>query len=168
VHVVPQPQADSPKASPGIAASGNGQFYSPIGIAVDAAGNVWVGDIVNYSVQKFNSSGSYLSQFGSYGTGNGQFLGDTGIAIDGSGNVFVEDYDGGRVEKFNSSGSYLAKYTGGSGGNKLRRRGARNDDEVHPSQGSRRSGQPLLLGWSTPRAYPSANPDAYDSDDSSP
>jgi DNA-binding beta-propeller fold protein YncE len=61
--------------------SGNGQFNLPSGIAFDASGNIWVVDNQNARVQKFNSSGSYLSQFGSAGSGNGQFSAPNGMAI---------------------------------------------------------------------------------------
>jgi hypothetical protein len=61
--------------------TGNGQLSGPKDLAVDSSGNIWVADPGNTRVQEFNSSGSYLSQFGSAGTGNGQFNGLNGIAI---------------------------------------------------------------------------------------
>lgn len=61
----------------------------PEGIAVASNGDV---DVVDYyRVQTFNSSGSYLSQFGGPGVGNGDFTIPYGIALDGSGNVYVTD-----------------------------------------------------------------------------
>ena len=47
---------------PGTQGSGDGQFSSPNGIAVDSSGNVYVVDGGNNRVQKFSSSGAYLSQ----------------------------------------------------------------------------------------------------------
>jgi hypothetical protein len=38
-------------------------------------------DQINIRVEEFNSSGSYLSQFGSSGSGNGQFNGPFGIRV---------------------------------------------------------------------------------------
>ena len=37
----------------GTLGSGNGQFNEPIGVAVDALGNVYVGDAGNHRIQKF-------------------------------------------------------------------------------------------------------------------
>ena len=48
----------------GSVGSGNGQFSAPSEVAIDGAGNIWVVDIGNNRVQKFNSKGEYLSQFG--------------------------------------------------------------------------------------------------------
>lgn len=99
------------------AGSGNGQFSCPNGIAIDGGGNFWVTDQVNSRVEEFNSSGSYLLQFGSNGTGNGQFSTNINyIAVDASGNLWVTDATNDTVQKFNSSGSYLLGFgSGGSG-----------------------------------------------------
>jgi DNA-binding beta-propeller fold protein YncE len=60
--------------------------------------------------------GTYLSQFGSYGTGNGQTTNAQGIARDSSGTFYVVDYGTRRVQKFNSSGVYQSQFgTVGSG-----------------------------------------------------
>src|SRR5438552_8179000 len=57
----------------GSAGSGNGQFNAPWGVAVDAAGNVYVADTGNNRIQKFTGTGGFLTAWGSAGSGNGQF-----------------------------------------------------------------------------------------------
>ena len=72
----------------------NGQFIDPAGIASDAEGNIWVVDLGDANkldwdrqvhglarVQKFDSQGHYLIQFGSFGKGDGQFRYPRCIAI---------------------------------------------------------------------------------------
>jgi len=90
--------------------SGNGQFHSPAGMAVDPAGNIFVCDAGNSRVQKFTSDGVYLSQFGSFGTDNGQFKNAFDIAIDSNGNLYVSDYQNHRIQKFDANGTFLAKW----------------------------------------------------------
>jgi tripartite motif-containing protein 71 len=80
--------------------SGNGQFNWAYGIAVDAAGNVYVADGSNNRVQIFDNNGNYLSQFGTAGSGNGQFNYDGWIAVDTSGNVYTGEREGHRIQKF--------------------------------------------------------------------
>jgi DNA-binding beta-propeller fold protein YncE len=100
----------------GSGGSGNGQFNSPWGIAVDNSGNVYVVDTGNNRVQKFTSSGAYVTKWGSLGTGNGQFHEPYGIAVDSSGYVYVADRENNRIQKFTSSGGYIHQWgTAGSG-----------------------------------------------------
>jgi|GEM_PF-440104 len=104
----------------GTSGSGNGQLQFPIGMAIDASGNLWVADSGNARIQKFNSNGEYLSQFGSYGTGNGHFIEPAGIAIDSSGNLWIVDPAVARIKKFNSKGEYLSQFgTFGTGNGQL-------------------------------------------------
>jgi sugar lactone lactonase YvrE len=77
----------------------DGQFNRPFGVATDA-GNVYVADVSNSRIQKFSGTGTYLRQWGSFGSGNGQFGSPTGMAIDASGNVYVADSGNNRVQKF--------------------------------------------------------------------
>jgi DNA-binding beta-propeller fold protein YncE len=84
----------------------NGQFDDPTGIASDNSGNIYVSDKGNSRIQVFSSTGTYITQWGSYGdcetTGcsNGQFDVPEGIAVDSSGNVYVVDMGNARIEVF--------------------------------------------------------------------
>jgi hypothetical protein len=121
----------------------SGQFKGPFGVALDhATGDVYVSDLYNYRVDKFDGSGNFLTswgwnvneesaanelqtctiscQVGSYGSGAGQFAseGPQGVAVDNDplsasyGDVYVVDWEGFRVEKFDSSGKFLLMFGG--------------------------------------------------------
>jgi tripartite motif-containing protein 71 len=57
----------------GSSGSGNGQFKTPEGIAVDAHNNVWASDTYNGRLEEFNEKGEYATELGTEGSGNGQF-----------------------------------------------------------------------------------------------
>jgi hypothetical protein len=86
-----------------------------MGIAVDSSANVYVADLGNSRVEKFDSNGAFIAQWGSAGIGNGQFALLMGIALDSSGNVFVADSYNNRVQKFTSAGAFITTF--GSIGN---------------------------------------------------
>ena len=95
--------------------SGNGQFNEPSGVAVDSSGNVYVTDFQNNRVEKFTSTGLFVTKWGSLGSGDGQFDAPYGVAVDGSGNVYVADFGNDRVEKFTSTGLFVTKWGSGPG-----------------------------------------------------
>ncbi len=76
-----------------------GGMATPGQPAIDASGNVWVGNVT--TVSEFNTVGAPLS--GS--TGFSGIDSPTSLAIDSSGNVWVTNYDNATVSEFNSSGS---------------------------------------------------------------
>lgn len=80
----------------------------PIAMDSDAAGNLFVTN--GYAVDKYSSSGEYISSFGSAGTGNGHFQQAWGIAIDAEDNIYVSDDIADRIQKFSPSGTYISQW----------------------------------------------------------
>ena len=102
-------------------ANGNGgsaSFHSPFGIAVDAAGNVYVADAGNNMIRKITPDGTVTTFAGSgiKGAGNGTgaqatFNTPAGLAVDVAGNVYVSDENNNLIRKISPVGvvSTLAK-----------------------------------------------------------
>jgi sugar lactone lactonase YvrE len=74
------------------------EFNNPYGVAIDAAGNVYVGDTGNNQIRKITAGGtvSTLAGNGTVGTSNGAGVGASfnspeGLALDASGDVYVAD-----------------------------------------------------------------------------
>ena len=89
---------------------GDGQFRFPRGVAVDSTGNVYVADQGNHRVQKFTSTGTFVTKWGTEGGGDGQFFYPGGVAVDSTGNVYVADEGNNRVQKFTSTGTFVTKW----------------------------------------------------------
>ena len=89
---------DSDGAGP--LALGDGQFHNPHGVSVDQDGNVYIVDRGNHRVQKFDSTGGFISKWGSNGNGPGQFFEPNYLALDGMLNAYISDTGNHRMEKF--------------------------------------------------------------------
>src|SRR5205823_3918278 len=63
-------------------------FTSPVGLAEDRAGNLYVVDAANHRIIKMAPDGSVLAMFGSHGTGPGEFERPSAIALDPIGNLY--------------------------------------------------------------------------------
>jgi hypothetical protein len=109
----------------GAPGNGNGsavRFFSPFGVAVDGAGNVYVGDQTNAAIRKISPSGSVMTLAGmagvhgsSDGTGtSAKFSLPTGVAVDGSGNVYVADTNNHTIRKVSAAG-VVTTYAGRAG-----------------------------------------------------
>jgi DNA-binding beta-propeller fold protein YncE len=90
----------------------DGEFDSPTGIAVDGNGNVLVTDTGNGRIQKFSSTGAFVTTIGSKGTGHGRLAAANGIAIDHVGNIYVADAGHHRVLKLAADGGLIAEWKG--------------------------------------------------------
>ncbi len=84
-----------------------GTFSLPIGVAVDADGNVYVTDTFNNRVEIFDADGAFISTFGKNGDGPGYFERPKGIAVDGDGHIWVADSAQDRVKVFDKEGRLL-------------------------------------------------------------
>ena len=78
--------------------------------SVDAAGDVWIGNISSGPLVELSPVGAQLSPAGGY-TGGGSPNG-FGSAVDLAGNVWVTSNGGG--VKYNNSGGYIGTYAGGN------------------------------------------------------
>lgn len=87
-----------------------GQFRFPYGMAVDAAGNVYVADTGNNRIQKLSPEGAPLVQWGGFGSAPGQFARPTGVAVDGAGNIYLADSLNNRIQKLSPSGEPLEQW----------------------------------------------------------
>ncbi len=101
----------------------NARLNNPYGVAVDAAGNLFIADNANYRVRKVDTNGviTTVAGKGSYGyTGNGgpatnATLGPVqAVAVDPAGNVFIADY--GEVRKLATNGVITDVAGTGAGG----------------------------------------------------
>src|SRR5439155_3303145 len=92
--------------------SGKGQFDSPTGIAIDRNGDVLVADTTNGRLEKFSSTGTFLSNIGTKGAGPGQLGAPGGIAIDRAGDIYVADAGNHRVLKLAADGTFIAEWRG--------------------------------------------------------
>lgn len=82
----------------------------PWGVVV-AGGKVYQTDEANSAVEIFDTSGNFITKFGSYGSGNGQLSGDLGgVAVDSMGAIYIFDAGNYRVQKFSSAGVYLYQF----------------------------------------------------------
>ncbi len=113
--------------------NGDGQFNpfsdeavgtGPGGIAVDAAGNIYVADTWNHRIEKFNSQGVFVGKWGEFinlsdpGAGNdnarnSKFFGPRGVAVGPDGNIYVTDTGNKRVLIFDPSGKPVRQIDSG-------------------------------------------------------
>ncbi|MEC9416886.1 MAG: 6-bladed beta-propeller, partial [Thermoproteota archaeon] len=91
--------------------SKTGFFLSPQHLAFDSENNIYVTDLGNSRVQKFDSTGNFLAEWGNRGSNDGEFGYPTGIAVSNE-FVFVVDNKNHDVQKFTLDGEFISKWGG--------------------------------------------------------
>jgi sugar lactone lactonase YvrE len=107
------------------------QVYSPWGLALDAAGNLYIADQYNYRIRKVDASGVIITVAGNGTTGYSgdggaataaQLASPSGVACDYAGNLYIADTNNYRVRKVSAAGAIstfagngLFKYDGDGG-----------------------------------------------------
>lgn len=99
----------------------------PQGVAVDAAGNVYITDTANEVVRRIAASGGVINTIagtpdspgysgdGSYGV-LAKLNNPTGLAIDSAGNVYIADQGNGLIRKLNMATALISTVAGGGNG----------------------------------------------------
>jgi streptogramin lyase len=96
----------------------------PEGVAVDAAGDLFIADTFNHRVRKVSPSGIITTVAGSTGgfSGDGgpataaQLFGPSGVAVDAAGDLYIADTNNGRVREVSPSGIITTVAGNGTGG----------------------------------------------------
>ena len=82
-------------------------FDSPVDMAADEAGNIFILDSGNQRIQVFGPDGKYVRTIGRRGQGPGEFASLNSIAVDRKGNFHVLDDAQKRIQVFTPQGEVL-------------------------------------------------------------
>lgn len=84
-------------------------FHRVRGLAVDDENNIYVVDMGNYRIQKFDQKGKYLRTIGRKGQGPGEFNLPTTMFIDSKHNLYIRDFR--KIHLFNQQGEFTGSFS---------------------------------------------------------
>ncbi|WP_247233359.1 MopE-related protein, partial [Telluribacter sp. SYSU D00476] len=97
-------------------------LWSPIGVAVDAAGNLYIADLNNYRIRRVSASDGTISTVAGNGTvgygGDGglatsaSFRDLSGVAVDAIGNIYIADILNHRIRRVSASDGTISTVAG--------------------------------------------------------
>jgi len=90
--------------------TGQGEFNFPTNIWIDAFGNAFVIDAMNFRIQLFDPDGNFIGMFGEAGDASGFLSRPKGIAVDSFGNIYVTDALFHAVQVFDQKGTFLYQF----------------------------------------------------------
>lgn len=94
---------------PGISFVGEGEegLRSPVGVAVDDAGTIFVADTGDHSVKAFSPGGALLWKTDDMGVLGGKFNRPSGLALTPDGHLLVTDTSNRRIVKLSKAGKFV-------------------------------------------------------------
>ena len=94
-----------------LAGADPGKFNQPMGVRLDARGNLWVVENSGDRIQELSATGEPIAQFGTKGNAPGEFDGLSGIALDDAGNIYITQWGPTNpVQKISPTGESLAAW----------------------------------------------------------
>jgi hypothetical protein len=103
-------------------AATSAELYDPIGVAVDAAGNIYTADTYNHRIRKVTASTGIISTVAGNGTAgyNGDGIAATsaelyapdGVSVDSAGNLYIADTHNARIRKVTASTGKISTVAG--------------------------------------------------------
>ncbi len=104
-------------------AATSAKLYSPVGVAIDASGNLFIADNGNNRIRSVNASTGIINTV--VGNGTAAYSGDGGradsaslynpyggVTIDSYGNLFIADQGNNRIRKVNKSTGFITTVAG--------------------------------------------------------
>ena len=82
--------------------------FSPVGLAVDAAGNVYIVDGGNNAIEEWTPGSGALTVLVASSASGGPLHNPTGVAVDGGGNVFISDAGANAVFEWSAANGAVA------------------------------------------------------------
>lgn len=110
-HVTVLDQYGGYKSHWGSCGGGLGEFSNAVGIRYSSHDNqLLISDTGHHRILRYTTDGTYISEFGSFGSGNGELNEPWGLTVDGDGNTYVVDGTNHRIEVFNHADTYVRDF----------------------------------------------------------
>lgn len=98
----------------GVPGNNPSSFNAPSAVLIAPNGDIFVGDghgkDTNNRIVKFDKTGKYIKEWGSYGSGPGQFDTPHTMAMDSRGRLFVGNRNNNRIDVFDQEGKLLESW----------------------------------------------------------